>query len=77
VKLLAAVLCPNEGEIQTEGILVQEENQWEIREQVAVVFQRPDDQFVLNRVADDMGCSACYGGSRTTATSPSSCALRP
>ncbi len=54
VKLLTAVLYPDEGEIRIDGIPVREENQWEIRERVAVVFQDPDDQLVMNRVADDV-----------------------
>jgi energy-coupling factor transporter ATPase len=54
VKLLTAVLYPNEGEIRIDGIPVREENQWEIRERVAVVFQDPDDQLIMNRVADDV-----------------------
>jgi energy-coupling factor transport system ATP-binding protein len=54
VKLLTAVLYPNEGEIRIDGIPVREENQWEIRSRVAVVFQDPDDQLVMNRVADDV-----------------------
>ena len=31
-----------------------EENRWTIREKVAVVFQDPDDQIVMTRVADDV-----------------------
>src|SRR5215210_7726239 len=54
VKLLTAVLYPNEGEIRIDGIPVREENQWEIRSRVAVVFQHPDDQLIMNRVADDV-----------------------
>jgi energy-coupling factor transport system ATP-binding protein len=54
VKLLTAVLHPLEGEIRIDGIPVREENQWEIRERVAVVFQDPDDQLIMNRVADDV-----------------------
>jgi energy-coupling factor transport system ATP-binding protein len=54
VKLLTAVLYPNRGEIRIDGIPVREENQWEIRERVAVVFQDPDDQLIMNRVADDV-----------------------
>ena len=54
VKLLTAVLYPNEGEIRIDGIPVREENQWEIRSRVAVVFQDPDDQLIMNRVADDV-----------------------
>ncbi|HET6885241.1 MAG TPA: ATP-binding cassette domain-containing protein [Rubrobacteraceae bacterium] len=54
VKLLTAVLYPLEGEIRIDGIPVRQENQWEIRERVAVVFQDPDDQLIMNRVADDV-----------------------
>ena len=54
VKLLTAVLYPTEGEIRIDGIPVREENQWHIRERVAVVFQDPDDQLIMNRVADDV-----------------------
>ena len=54
VKLITAVLYPTEGEIRIDGIPVREENQWEIRERVAVVFQDPDDQLIMNRVADDV-----------------------
>ncbi len=54
VKLLTAVLYPLEGEIRIDGIPVRQENQWEIRERVAVVFQNPDDQLIMNRVADDV-----------------------
>jgi energy-coupling factor transport system ATP-binding protein len=54
VKLLTAVLYPNEGGIRIDGIPVREENQWEIRSRVAVVFQDPDDQLIMNRADDDV-----------------------
>jgi energy-coupling factor transporter ATPase len=54
VKLLTAVLYPDEGEIRIDGIPVREANQWEVRERVAVVFQDPDDQLIMNRAADDV-----------------------
>jgi len=54
VKLLTAVLYPSEGEIHIDDIPVREENQWEIRSRIAVVFQDPDDQLIMNRVADDV-----------------------
>src|ERR687893_557109 len=54
VKPLTAVLYTTEGEIRIDGIPVREENQWEIRSRVAVVFQDPDDQLIMNRVADDV-----------------------
>ena len=54
VKLLTAVLYPLEGEIRIDGVPVDQEHQWEVRERVAVVFQDPDDQLIMNRVADDV-----------------------
>ena len=55
VKLLTAVLYPpTEGEVRIEGIPVRHETRWEIRRRVSVVFQDPDDQLVMNRVADDV-----------------------
>jgi energy-coupling factor transport system ATP-binding protein len=54
VKLLTAVLYPTEGEIRIDGVPVDEEHQWEVRERVSVVFQDPDDQLVMNRVMDDV-----------------------
>ena len=54
VKLLTAVLYPLEGGIRIDGIPLREENQWAVRERVAVVFQDPDDQLIMTRVADDV-----------------------
>jgi energy-coupling factor transport system ATP-binding protein len=54
VKLLTAVLYPTDGEIRIDGVPVREEEQWEIRRRVSVVFQDPDDQLVMNRVLDDV-----------------------
>jgi len=55
VKLLTAVLYPpTEGEVRIEDIPVRHETRWEIRRRVSVVFQDPDDQLVMNKVADDV-----------------------
>jgi energy-coupling factor transport system ATP-binding protein len=54
VKLLTAIQYPTEGEIRIDGVPVDEEDQWEIRRKVSVVFQDPDDQLVMNRVEDDV-----------------------
>ena len=54
VKLLTAVLHPTQGEIRIDDIPVDQEHQWDVRERVAVVFQDPDDQLIMNRVADDV-----------------------
>ena len=54
VKLLTAIEYPTEGEVRIGGVLASAENRWAIREKVAVVFQDPDDQIVMTRVADDV-----------------------
>ena len=54
VKLLTAIQYPTEGEVRIDGVPVSEPNRWTIREKVAVVFQDPDDQIVMTRVADDV-----------------------
>ncbi len=54
VKLLTAVMYPTEGGIRIDGVPVTEENQWEVRRRVSVVFQDPDDQLVMNRLEDDV-----------------------
>ncbi len=54
VKLLTAILYPTEGKIRVDGVVAREENQWEIREKVSVVFQDPDDQLIMTRVEDDV-----------------------
>ena len=54
VKLLTAIQYPTEGGIRIDGVPVSEENRWEIRRKVSVVFQDPDDQLVMNRVEDDV-----------------------
>ncbi|MEJ7843269.1 MAG: ATP-binding cassette domain-containing protein [Rubrobacter sp.] len=54
VKLLTAIQYPTGGAIRIDGVPVDEENQWEVRRKVSVVFQDPDDQLVMNRVEDDV-----------------------
>lgn len=54
VKLLTAVMYPTAGDIRIDGVPVTEENQWEVRRRVSVVFQDPDDQLVMNRLEDDV-----------------------
>ncbi|MDP8899738.1 MAG: ATP-binding cassette domain-containing protein [Actinomycetota bacterium] len=54
VKLLTAIEYPTEGEVRIDGVPANEPNRWTIREKVAVVFQDPDDQIVMTRVADDV-----------------------
>ncbi|MFD2043148.1 energy-coupling factor ABC transporter ATP-binding protein [Ornithinibacillus salinisoli] len=53
-KLMNGLLFPQEGEIYINGQLVNEDTIWEIRKEVGMVFQNPDNQFVGTTVQDDV-----------------------
>ena len=53
-KLLNGLQFPLEGEITVAGLKLNEENVWEIRKQIGMVFQNPDNQFVGTTVEDDV-----------------------
>src|SRR5690625_4006529 len=45
-KLTNGLLFPTEGEIYINGIQVTDESIWEVRKDIGLVFQNPDNQFV-------------------------------
>lgn len=53
-KLMNGLLYPQEGEIIINGMQVNDEHVWEVRKQVGMVFQNPDNQFVGTTVQDDV-----------------------
>lgn len=53
-KLMNGLLFPQEGEIYLNGQRVTEETVWDIRKDVGMVFQNPDNQFVGTTVQDDI-----------------------
>lgn len=53
-KLMNGLLFPQEGEIWINGQLLSEETVWDIRKEVGMVFQNPDNQFVGATVQDDV-----------------------
>ncbi|MCM3741019.1 energy-coupling factor ABC transporter ATP-binding protein [Oceanobacillus luteolus] len=53
-KLVNGLLFPQEGEILINGVTVNEETIWDIRREVGMVFQNPDNQFVGATVQDDV-----------------------
>lgn len=53
-KLINGLLFPQEGEILIAGKPVTEETIWDIRKDVGMVFQNPDNQFVGTTVQDDV-----------------------
>src|SRR5699024_5037158 len=53
-KLMSGLVLPEEGEIFVNGIALTEESIWDIRKEVVMVFQNPDNQFVGATVQDDV-----------------------
>src|SRR5699024_3152146 len=53
-KLMNGLLFPTEGEVRINGQAVTEDTVWDIREDVGMVLQNPDNQFVGTTVLDDV-----------------------
>lgn len=53
-KLMNGLLFPRNGEVRVLGETLNEENLWDIRSQMGMVFQNPDNQFVGATVQDDV-----------------------
>lgn len=54
VKTLNGLNVPQNGNVIIDGLALNEENIWAIRQKVGMVFQNPDNQFVGSTVADDV-----------------------
>lgn len=54
VRLLNGLLVAESGKILVDGKVLSEENIWEIRQKIGMVFQNPDNQFVGATVEDDV-----------------------
>lgn len=53
-KLLNGLQFPQQGEITVCGMQLNEDSIWDIRKQIGMVFQNPDNQFVGTTVQDDV-----------------------
>src|SRR5699024_11560866 len=53
-KLMNGLLAPRSGSITINGQALTEETVWDIRKEVGMVFQNPDNQFVGATVQDDV-----------------------
>ncbi|QEA30976.1 energy-coupling factor ABC transporter ATP-binding protein [Secundilactobacillus malefermentans] len=53
-KLVDGLLEPESGEIKILGETLTDNNVWQLRENIGLVFQNPDNQFVGATVADDV-----------------------
>lgn len=56
-KLICGLLFPQQGEIRFNKEVLTEENLWDIRSHIGIVFQNPDNQFVGATVQDDVAFS--------------------
>lgn len=54
VRLIDGLLAAESGQIIVNGKELTPDNIWEIRRQIGMVFQNPDNQFVGSTVADDV-----------------------
>ena len=53
-KLLMGLLEKKSGDIYVGGIELNEENLYDVRSQIGIVFQNPDNQFIGSTVRDDI-----------------------
>ena len=53
-RLLVGLLIPDSGKIIIDGIELNKDNIYQIRDKVGIVFQNPDNQFIGSTVADDI-----------------------
>ena len=53
-KHLNVILSPTKGTVLIDGINTQEEEVWEIRKKVGMVFQNPDNQIICSTVRSDI-----------------------
>ncbi|KRM28903.1 energy-coupling factor transporter ATPase [Limosilactobacillus panis] len=53
-RLIDGLLVPSQGSIMVNGLAVTEENLGKLHQQVGIVFQNPENQFVGATVADDI-----------------------
>lgn len=52
-RMLNALILPNSGSVEVDGIQVSEENVYSVREACGMVFQNPDNQIVATVVEED------------------------
>lgn len=54
IRLLCGLLPHSSGTITIDGIVLNEQTVWDVREKIGIVFANPDNQFVGTTVAEDI-----------------------
>lgn len=54
IKAMNGLVVPNSGRIVIDGVEMTEDNLWEVRRKIGMVFQNPENQFVGATVEDDV-----------------------
>ena len=54
-RLIDGLLIPSSGTIKIDELLVDEKNLQQLRQQIGLVFQNPDNQIISNVVEEDVG----------------------
>lgn len=53
-KVINGLVIPNNGQVTIRGVEMTEDNLWEVRKKIGMVFQNPENQFVGATVEDDV-----------------------
>ena len=53
-KVINGLVIPNHGQVTIRGVEMTEDNLWEVRQKIGMVFQNPENQFVGATVEDDV-----------------------
>lgn len=53
-KVINGLVIPNHGQVTIRGVEMTENNLWEVRQKIGMVFQNPENQFVGATVEDDV-----------------------
>lgn len=54
LRCLDGLLTPQKGQIKIDNLIMNDNNVWQIRQKIGMIFQNPDNQFARAIVADDV-----------------------
>lgn len=53
-RLLVGLVEPEQGDVKIDHLTLNEQSKWQLREQIGIVFQNPENQFIGTTVQDDV-----------------------